>query len=83
MPDALREMRESAEAGRWEVLGKLAHKMKSTIDSMGIVRLKQVVRTIENNGKHMVNVEETLPLVENLVSIMEACMSQIKKDFSL
>jgi HPt (histidine-containing phosphotransfer) domain-containing protein len=83
MPDSLHEMRESAESGRWEALSKLAHKMKSTIDSMGIVRLKQVVRTIENNGKHMVNVDETLPLVENLVYIMEACMSQIKKDFSL
>jgi len=83
IPDSLREMRESAEAGRWDMLGKLAHKMKSTIDSMGIVRLKQVVRTIENNGKHSVNIEETLPLVDNLVSIMEACMSQIKKDFSL
>jgi len=83
MPEALRDMRACVQHERWEALGKLAHKLKSTIDSMGITQLKQVVRNIENNGKAGSNMEEMPAIVDKLIDIMQACMMQVKKDFSL
>jgi hypothetical protein len=50
---------------------------------MGIVQLKQIVRTIEANGKSGDNLEETSLLVDQLLAVMEACIRQIKKDFIL
>ncbi|RYF93993.1 MAG: response regulator [Chitinophagaceae bacterium] len=83
MPESLREMKVCVNDQRWEALGKLAHKLKSTIDSMGIVHLKQVVRSIENNGKNGGSVAELPAMVDKLIDVMQACMIQVKKDFSL
>jgi PAS domain S-box-containing protein len=83
IPPALNDIRAARDEQRWDALGKLAHKLKSTIDSMGIVQLKQIVRTIEANGKNGDNLEETSLLVDQLLAVMEACIRQIKKDFSL
>ena len=83
MPASITEIQTAVKEEQWERLSKLAHKLKSTIDSMGIESLKKVVRTIETNGKTGINIPETLVLVEELVITMEACMVQIKKDYSL
>ncbi|RYY17117.1 MAG: PAS domain-containing hybrid sensor histidine kinase/response regulator, partial [Chitinophagaceae bacterium] len=83
MPEALNDIETATREQRWEPLSKLAHKLKSTIDSMGIENLKQLVRTIETNGKTGVNTGEIPILVQNLVATMKLCMEQIKKDYSL
>ncbi|MHA4844741.1 ATP-binding protein [Flavitalea antarctica] len=83
MPDALQDIEVAAGDQRWEALSKMAHKLKSTIDSMGISRLKQLVRTIESNGKTGTDTEQIPALVETLVATMRICMDQIKTDYSL
>ena len=83
VPSALVDIKTELKAEQWESLGKLAHKMKSTIDSMGISSLKQDIRAIELNGKQQNYIPEIPQLVSKLVSVMEACMAQVKKDFSL
>jgi PAS domain S-box-containing protein len=83
MPEALKDIESATGDQRWEALSKLAHKLKSTIDSMGIERLKQLVRTIESNGKTGTDTGQIPALVETLVATMRICMDQIKTDYSL
>jgi PAS domain S-box-containing protein len=83
MPESLSEMDAALKDGRWEALGKLAHKLKSTIDSMGITELKQVVRTIESNGKTGADLELMPEHMTRLRMVMEACMQELQKDFSI
>ncbi|RYG03351.1 MAG: response regulator [Chitinophagaceae bacterium] len=82
MPESLNEMKACIQYERWDALGKLAHKMKSTIDSMGIVDLKQVIRLIEANGKSGSN-EQTPALVDQVLSVMQTCMDQVRRDYNL
>lgn len=83
MPLTLQEMQKEAAGQNWAQVGKLAHKLKSTIDSMGISSLKDTIRQIEQNGKKGERAEQ-MPAQVNLVeSIMQSCAAQVKKDFSL
>lgn len=83
MPASLQEMQSQVVLQNWPQVGKLAHKMKSTIDSMGISSLKDVIRQIEQNGKkgeHTVQLPAQVNLVE---AVMKVCIEQVKKEFSL
>ncbi|AXY76380.1 response regulator [Paraflavitalea soli] len=83
MPLTLQEMQKETTLQNWAQVGKLAHKLKSTIDSMGISTLKDTIRQIEQNGKKGEGTEQ-LPAQVNLVeSILQSCAVQVKKDFSL
>ncbi len=44
-------MQKETSLQNWAQVGKLAHKLKSTIDSMGISSLKDTIRQIEQSGK--------------------------------
>jgi CheY-like chemotaxis protein len=82
VPQSLLEMKHETDQKNWEQVGKLAHKMKSTIDSMGIVSLKETIRQIEKNGKKSEHEGDMPTLVAMVDVVMKACMEQIKKDFS-
>ncbi len=83
MPASLRQIEDAADNERWDELSKLAHKLKSTIDSMGVIRLKQLVRTIENNSKNGVEVDELPSQVGELVRVMQATLRQVLRDYPL
>jgi CheY-like chemotaxis protein len=83
IPLALQEIQKEVALQKWEQVGKLAHKMKSTIDSMGISSLKETIRLIEHNGKKGENTEQMPAQVSLVETIMKACIEQVKKDFSL
>ena len=83
MPATLSDLQQNAAAGNWEQTGKVAHKLKSTIDSMGITSLKDDIRTVESNGKTATNTDAIQPLVEKVVKIVNACIDQIKTEFGL
>lgn len=82
MPPSLDELKNQEQAGNWEMVGKLAHKMKSTIDSLGIKSLKEEIRQLEANGKQ--GLSETIPCqVNHVIEVMNRCLEQIKKDYQL
>lgn len=83
VPPTLNEMRVACDAADWLALSKLAHKLKSTIDSMGIASLKQDIRLVEHNGKSGQGVEELPSLVRRITEVMHEVMRQVKKDHSL
>jgi HPt (histidine-containing phosphotransfer) domain-containing protein len=83
MPPSMQELQKETQQQNWEAVSKLAHKMKATIDSMGIARLKDDIRTIEMNGKKKENVETIPGLVNTVVEVINTSINQLKRDFSL
>lgn len=83
MPPSVEQLQNEMKQQNWDAVSKLAHKMKSTIDSMGIVRLKDVIRGIESNGKQKQNLETVPGLVRQVDEVLKECVQQLKRDFSL
>jgi len=83
MPPSLKELQTETAQQNWPQVSKLAHKMKATIDSMGISCLKEDIRTIEANGKKGENLDKIPALAEQVVKVVETCVDQLKADFGL
>lgn len=83
MPLTLQDMQKETSLENWQQVGKLAHKLKSTVDSMGIVSLKQAIRQIEQNGKKAELIEQIRTDVQLVTEVMLACAAQVKKDYQL
>lgn len=81
MPPTAVQLNEALQNKDWDALSKLAHKMKSTIDSMGIVRLREVIRTIEANGKSRTDLEGLPALVKRVDEVLSECFAQLREDF--
>ncbi len=83
VPPSLHDLKEASSEKQWEKVGKVAHKLKSTIDSMGIESLKEDIRNVEANGKHQQDIEAIPPLIQKIDTIVINCIQQLKTDFSL
>ncbi len=81
IPQSLSDLQQHAASKDWEALGKSAHKLKSTIDSMGINALKQDIRALEGFGRKRENIELIPGLVQKVVVDMNACLAAIRRDF--
>ena len=82
VPVSLDDLQSACNDQNWEQAGRVAHKLKSTIDSMKITPLKDVIRKIESNGKKCENVETIPELVKEVQIIMHRCMNQVKMDYA-
>jgi signal transduction histidine kinase/CheY-like chemotaxis protein/HPt (histidine-containing phosphotransfer) domain-containing protein len=83
VPPSLEDLQKETAQQNWLNTSKLAHKLKATIDSMGITRIKEVVRTIETNGKKGEELDKIPAQVQEVIGVLEACMKQLKRDFDL
>ncbi len=83
MPLSVDQLQKELQDQNWDALSKLAHKMKSTIDSMGLVALKDVIRTIEGNAKHKHELDGLPKHVSKVAEVLANCVQQLKQDFSL
>jgi len=83
MPASVEQLQKELNKQNWDSLSKLAHKMKSTIDSMGITSLKDVIRAIEANAKHKHELEGLGECVDKVSEVLGRCIQQLKRDFSL
>ena len=83
VPPGLVDLHEALAEQQWQKMGKIAHKLKSTIDSMGIVALRDDIRFIENSGKHEKDTDSVPPLINKVTDVIHDCIIQLKKDFSL
>jgi len=81
VPPSLIELQDAVDQQQWERVSKVAHKLKSTVDSMGISSLKDDIRTIEANGKHQQDVDKIPALVKKVNEVVNICILQLKNDF--
>lgn len=77
VPQNLKELNSYMDLGDWDMVSKMAHKLKSTIDSMGIHSLNQDVRTVEHTAKKKESLENIPSLVHNINIIIMQCIKQL------
>ena len=77
MPESLENLIKMAQEKNYEQMSKTAHKMKSSIDSMGIHSLKDTIRELEtsNNG----NIEHTEMLLKKVTTTLKEAFIQLKE----
>ncbi|HVM87553.1 MAG TPA: response regulator [Puia sp.] len=80
VPQNIYELKTSAEAGNWDQVGKIAHKLKSTIDSMGIKSIHQDIRSIEAGAKQKTNLENISTLVEKVKLVIDHTIQQLQTE---
>ena len=83
VPPGLTDLQDAMGKQEWIRVGKIAHKLKSTIDSMGIAIIKDEIRLIEANGKNEKETDILPPVVKRVTDIIQLCIDQLKTDFSL
>ncbi|MHA4810471.1 response regulator [Flavitalea flava] len=80
VPQNLADLRGAMLAGNWDQVGKTAHKLKSTVDSMGIKTIRQEVRAVEANSKQGQSVGEIPALVERVEWVIGLCIEQLQAE---
>jgi CheY-like chemotaxis protein len=80
VPQNLDELAKAVQSGNWDQVGKTAHKLKSTVDSMGIKSIRQEIRTVEANAKAKTQVEEIPALVDRIGSVIHECIGQLRAE---
>ncbi|HLX67575.1 MAG TPA: ATP-binding protein, partial [Puia sp.] len=80
VPQNMQDLKNALQAENWEQVGKTAHKLKSTIDSMGIKSIRQEIRTVEANAKQMESLAEIPGLVERIDHVIKECIGQLQAE---
>ncbi len=81
MPQNIEILKRTVEDEDWEQMWKTAHKMKSTIDSLNIVELKQEIRAIELSGKKLEGLELIPSIVQKVEKVLNDCMDDLQKKY--
>ena len=82
IPPALSEMNQHIADANWPSLGAVAHKIKPSIDTMGIDLLKEDIRTLEKNGKDSINLDDIQPLMNKLELVIGRIFEQIREEMA-
>jgi CheY-like chemotaxis protein len=80
VPQNMQDLKNALQAENWEQVGKTAHKLKSTIDSMGIKSIRQEIRTVEANAKQMESLTEVPGLVDRIDNVIKECIGQLQAE---
>jgi CheY-like chemotaxis protein len=80
VPQNVLDLKNALSAENWEQVGKTAHKLKSTIDSMGIKSLRQDIRTVEANARQEQSLQDVPPLVANIDAVIRECIGQLQTE---
>ena len=83
VPSLLTDLQLNIEQENWEKTSKIAHRMKSTIDSMNIRSIKVEIRQIEANGKQQLNLEQMPGLLKKVSSVLTDCIESVRKDMAV
>ncbi len=83
IPQNSLQMVEAAEDKHWDKVSKIAHKLKSTIDTLQIQSIKQDIRLIEINAKNKADLISVLKQVKKVHQVIEKTSFQLQQQFGL
>ncbi len=66
---------------QWEQVSKMAHKLKSTVDSMGIQSLKAEIREVESSAKAKESLDRLPDLIARISQVIEQVIYQLRVEF--
>ena len=81
MQDLSKQIQDTAETGNWPDVYFHAHKLKASIGLLEIASLKEDIKILTDNAKHVVNTDEILPQAKLITGVIEECIEQMKKDY--
>jgi hypothetical protein len=79
VPLILEEMQDHKKKRRWKPIGKLAHKLKPSVQFMGIHSLEDTVKAIETDAFYSSDLEELPNKVEKLINILSVAIPELAK----
>jgi len=62
----------------WQLLGKTAHKLKSSIGNLGLTQLRDLFLFIEQNGREGTNIDKIPNYVQNTVEGINQLLKDIE-----
>lgn len=77
-PALVQRVADGTAAQDWDEVQSASHKMKPSIDMMGIASLHDLIREIEQNAKHKKNVEDIPNLLVQLQETLAQVYEQLK-----
>lgn len=80
-PELVDRIEKGIASENWLEVREASHKMKPSIDMMGIIKITQVIRELEANAKQQVNLNEIPALFATVSNVLEICFKQLKDDF--
>jgi CheY-like chemotaxis protein/HPt (histidine-containing phosphotransfer) domain-containing protein len=80
VPQNVQELVDATGKKNWEQVSKMAHKLKSTIDSMGIRSLHDQIRAVEMNAKKLEHLERMPDMVQQVESVVSVCIQQLYRE---
>ena len=80
-PQEVEGMIQAYESTNLSLMGSIAHKIKPSIDNLGIEQLGQTVRSVEKFGKENVNDPSLPALLGQIKSVTTAAVSKLKTEF--
>jgi CheY-like chemotaxis protein/HPt (histidine-containing phosphotransfer) domain-containing protein len=82
VPQNVKELVDATSNKNWEQVAKMAHKLKSTIDSMGIRSLHDQIRKIEQQAKKVEQTDQMPAMVHHVASMVSLCIQQLRSEVS-
>jgi CheY-like chemotaxis protein/HPt (histidine-containing phosphotransfer) domain-containing protein len=80
VPQNVQDLKKAMQEENWEQVGKTAHKLKSTIDSMGIKSIRQEIREVEANAKQLESLQTIPSLVATIDTVIKECIGQLEAE---
>ncbi len=82
LPDEVVKMRNLQQSAQWEELSSVSHKMKSTLSYVGNETMTVSNKTIEQNAKNNISVDELGSLMDKLEVNLERVMTELKMELT-
>jgi HPt (histidine-containing phosphotransfer) domain-containing protein len=82
IPQDVQQMNKCAVTQDWVQVGKIAHKLKSTIDTMAIKSIQQDIRFVETNAKQQTSLELLPSLIDKITQVINICISQLRLELA-
>jgi HPt (histidine-containing phosphotransfer) domain-containing protein len=79
LPEEFEKMRSHLAAQEWDRLGKVSHKMKSTLAFIGNDEITNANREIEQSAKHLNNLERIPELMSIFAEHLPAVMEELNR----
>lgn len=83
VPKQLNNLRLSFNKNDFDELTRIAHKLKPSIDLLGITSLTEDIRIIEGYSKNGTHINELSNLIVNVQTTLNKTTEELKADFSL
>lgn len=77
-PELIEQMKQGAALGRWKEVGAAAHKMKPSMDFIGIHALKSVVAAIENDSHSLSNLAKIPDMIAEVETVCQKAMQELE-----